>query len=223
MIPSFPRWVWTWAALLPAVAGSTNAIALLTLRHSGVTHLTGITTEAGIGVGSGDFSLLLHAMGVIGLFTLGCATSSVASRGPRWNPSTSASLLIAAVAILLLLASQIVMSDPTLGLMICALAVGIQNGTTSLVSGAVLRTSHLTGMFTDLGIALGQRSWKGPVDARRVAVCAVVISSFVAGAVTGAVMYERCRGKTLILSAALAAITAALSFRHRVRSRVMES
>jgi hypothetical protein len=33
---------------------------------------------------------------------------------------------------------------------LCALAIGLQNGTTSFVTGAVLRTSHLTGMFTDL-------------------------------------------------------------------------
>ena len=32
--------------------------------------------------------------------------------------------------------------------------MGLQNAMVSVVSGAVVRTSHLTGMFTDLGIEL---------------------------------------------------------------------
>lgn len=223
MIPSFPRWVWAWAALLPAVAGSTNAVALLTLRHSGVTHLTGMSTEAGIGIGAGDMGLLLHAAAIIGLFTFGCTLSSALARGPRWIPSASIATLIFTVAILLVIASRVIKPAPASGLMVCALALGVQNGTTSLTTGAVLRTSHLTGMFTDIGIALGQRTWAGPVDSRRVAVCALVISSFVLGAVVGAVMYERWEGNALLGSAALAAVVAVLSAGLCLRRRLSES
>jgi uncharacterized membrane protein YoaK (UPF0700 family) len=37
----------------------------------------------------------------------------------------------------------------------CALSCGLQNGLTSKYSGNVVRTTHLTGTTTDLGIALG--------------------------------------------------------------------
>lgn len=206
MVPHFPRWIWSWAALLPAVAGSVNATALLSLRHVGVTHLTGISTEAGIGLGAGDVDLLAHAAGVIASFTLGCAMSATVARGPRWTPSIAAAGLLFGVALLLSVASLLLPERPWLGVMLCAGAMGIQNGLTSALSGALLRTSHLTGMFTDLGIALGQKARGAPVDARRVAVCLTVITSFVVGAVTSAMAYATWQGRCLSLSAAFAAV-----------------
>lgn len=218
MIPFFPRWTWSWAVFLPLVAGSVNAAALLSLHHGGVTHLTGISTEGAIGLGSGDLALLLHAVGVIALFTVSCAFSAWLARGPRWIPSVAAGTLLLAVAALLAVASSVMESTPWLGVMICAAAMGLQNGTTSLVTGAVLRTSHLTGMFTDLGIALGQRVWRGPVDRRRVAVCFTVVASFVCGATGGTLLYLRWNAIALVASAIVAAgvgiLTLALARRH---------
>jgi uncharacterized membrane protein YoaK (UPF0700 family) len=219
MIPPFPRWIWWWAILLPAVAGSVNAAALLSLSHGGVTHLTGISTEAGIGLGSGNVALLAHAAGVVALFTGGCALSAWVARGPRWIPSLSATLLLLLVSGLLVLASPKLDTTPWLGIMICAAAMGVQNGTTSVVSGAVLRTSHLTGMFTDLGIALGQRARSGVVDYRRVGICIVVIGSFVIGAVLGTIVFDRWQARSLLGSAVLASAAAAWTFLSHVRLR----
>lgn len=218
MIPSFPRWIWLWAAALPAVAGSTNAIALLALRHGGVTHLTGISTEGAIGLGTQDVHLLFHAVGVILLFLFGCALSAGLLRAPRWTPSAMAVWVLILEAMVLAAAAWILPETPWLGVTLCAGAMGLQNGMTSLVSGALLRTSHLTGMFTDLGTALGQLTWRGPVDRRRVAVCAVVIGSFVTGAALAAACYARWNGQALIANAVGVMAVAAVTWHlHRAR------
>jgi uncharacterized membrane protein YoaK (UPF0700 family) len=39
-------------------------------------------------------------------------------------------------------------------------AMGLQNATVSMISGSVVRTTHLTGMFTDLGIELAEVAQK---------------------------------------------------------------
>lgn len=218
MIPSFPGWIWLWAAALPAVAGSTNAIALLALRHGGVTHLTGISTEGAIGLGTQDAHLLFHAVGVILLFLFGCALSAGLLRAPRWTPSAMAVWVLILEAMVLAAAAWILPETPWLGVTLCAGAMGLQNGMTSLVSGALLRTSHLTGMFTDLGTALGQLTWRGPVDRRRVAVCAVVIGSFVTGAALAAACYARWNGQALIANAVGVMAVAAVTWHlHRAR------
>ena len=49
-----------------------------------------------------------------------------------------------------------------------ALAMGLQNGLSTVVSGALLRNSHLTGMFTDVAVAVGQSFSGRPWDRRRV-------------------------------------------------------
>ena len=38
---------------------------------------------------------------------------------------------------------------------LASVGCGLQNATTSTYSGAVVRTTHVTGLFTDLGILLG--------------------------------------------------------------------
>ncbi|MDQ0008052.1 uncharacterized membrane protein YoaK (UPF0700 family) [Luteibacter jiangsuensis] len=185
--------------MLPFAAGATNAIALLALRHGGVTHLTGISTEAAIGIGTADVWLLLHALAIMGLFTLGCAVSAWVIRSERWARGAASVAVLGSEAALLALAAHTLDANSTIGTCLCSLAIGLQNGASSLVTGAVLRTSHLTGMFTDLGIALGQRLRGAAYDPRRAGICVVVIGTFIAGGACGAVLFGPWSGRALWL------------------------
>ena len=51
---------------------------------------------------------------------------------------------------------------------ILCLAMGMQNALVSRLSGAVVRTTHLTGVVTDLGIEFARwfRYWRGGVSAK---------------------------------------------------------
>lgn len=73
------------------------------------------------------------------------------------------------------------------------LAMGMQNALVSVVSGAVVRTTHLTGMFTDLGIDLSvavlSRKNLNNVLKRRILLKLVIIVSFLTGGVIGGVAY----------------------------------
>jgi uncharacterized membrane protein YoaK (UPF0700 family) len=108
--------------------------------------------------------------------------------------------------VLLGMAAAIMDTRPVLGTCLCALAIGFQNGTSSLVTGAVLRTSHLTGMFTDLGIAIGQALRGARFDPRRARICLVVIASFITGGIAGALLFQVWSGHALWLAAALAIV-----------------
>ncbi|URL56972.1 DUF1275 domain-containing protein [Luteibacter flocculans] len=203
MIPPFPRWVWSWAAALPFAAGATNAIALLALHHGGVTHLTGISTEGAIGIGTGNVALLLHAAAIICFFTLGCMASAWTIRSARWARGRACVAMLTMEGVLLVVAAHVLDGWPTVGTCLCALAIGLQNGASSLVTGAVLRTSHVTGMFTDLGIALGQRLRGATYDGRRARLCVVVIGTFIAGGIAGAALADAWTSRALWLPAAV--------------------
>lgn len=211
MIPAFPRWIWLWAISLPFVAGAVNASALLALQHGGVTHLTGVSTEAALGMASADANLLGHAGLVIGLFTAGCAISAWCIRTERWRASHAAALMLLFEAMLLGAAAWSIDVYPARAAWLCALAIGLQNGTTSFVTGAVLRTSHLTGMFTDLGITLGQWLRGAAPDVRRAQVSVLVITCFIAGATAGAVLHAGHPRAGLLLPAALVIVNAAMT------------
>lgn len=73
-------------------------------------------------------------------------------------------------------------------------AMGMQNALVSMISGSVVRTTHLTGMFTDLGIDLSALAISGfkpeATLKRRILLRISIIISFLAGAVAGALCFN---------------------------------
>jgi uncharacterized membrane protein YoaK (UPF0700 family) len=86
-------------------------------------------------------------------------------------------------------------------------AMGLQNALVSMISGSVVRTTHLTGTFTDLGIELAQifeRAGKNPVLLRStIKVRVVVIFFFMAGAPSGAYLFRHYRFHVFFMPVAI--------------------
>jgi len=76
-------------------------------------------------------------------------------------------------------------------------AMGMQNAMVSMISGSVVRTTHLTGMFTDLGIDLSEaiHSFKNlnSVIRRRIFLRLAIIVSFLSGGVIGSLIFIQLR------------------------------
>jgi len=72
-------------------------------------------------------------------------------------------------------------------------SMGVQNAMVSLISGSVVRTTHLTGMFTDLGIDLSEaaHTFKSihPLLKRRIALRLAIIISFLSGGLIGSLLF----------------------------------
>jgi len=73
-------------------------------------------------------------------------------------------------------------------------AMGLQNALVSIVSSSVVRTTHLTGTFTDIGIELAQLIQKGNEDSKalkaRIKLRLVIIFFFMCGALCGAYLFH---------------------------------
>ncbi|MBV8253659.1 MAG: DUF1275 domain-containing protein [Chitinophaga sp.] len=86
-------------------------------------------------------------------------------------------------------------------------AMGMQNALVSNISGNVVRTTHLTGMFTDLGIDLYTLTDKEAINRvgvrRRIALRLVIISFFLGGAIAGGYMFIHYHYDTFYLPVAL--------------------
>lgn len=74
-------------------------------------------------------------------------------------------------------------------------SMGVQNAMVSMISGSVVRTTHLTGMFTDLGIDLSEvvRSFRkiSPPLKRRILLRSSIILSFLSGGLLGGVLFSK--------------------------------
>ena len=78
----------------------------------------------------------------------------------------------------------------------------------STYSGSVVRTTHVSGMFTDLGIFIGHTLRGLAVDKRRLRLCLIIISGFLCGGIGGAAVYRTLGYATLYIPAGCTGLAA---------------
>jgi uncharacterized membrane protein YoaK (UPF0700 family) len=90
-------------------------------------------------------------------------------------------------------------------------SMGMQNALVSIVSGSVVRTTHLTGTFTDLGIELAQVLQKNREDRAilkvRIKLRAAIIFFFMCGALGGAYLFSYLSFKAFYIPAGILLFT----------------
>lgn len=99
-------------------------------------------------------------------------------------------------------------SSATLLALALLFAMGLQNALVTKISQSVVRTTHLTGLFTDLGIELSQLFFhKGVVVKNKlhksIFLKLVIIACFFVGGVLGGFLYLHFGLKTLLFPATL--------------------
>lgn len=214
MIDQLPRWVWVAGGALSFAAGLMNAVGLLAFGAEAVTHLTGTTTLIAGHVGFGRWDSALHLLGILAAFCAGAVFSGWLIRDQHLQLGRRYSVALWIEALLILAATQAFLWREPAAYYLLATAVGLQNAMATTFSGAVMRTSHLSGMFTDLAIYLGHALRGLPVAKKRIAVCLLVIGGFSGGALVGA-LGMRWIGPAVLLVGA--AITAGLAIAHTLR------
>ncbi len=218
MISKLPRWVWSGAWALAFVAGIVNVIGLLGFEHHAVTHLTGTTSMLAAAVAALDGSAALHFAAVIGSFMAGTVLSGFIIQDSTLQLGRRYGVCLLLEALLLAAAVPLLQANSALGMYSASCACGLQNAMVSTYSGAVVRTTHLSGMFTDLGIFLGHWLRGLPVDARRLRLCFLIISAFLCGGVAGAAAFHRLGYSALYLPATLIFLTALAYGTYRIRN-----
>lgn len=208
MIKRMPRWILLGAWLLACIAGMINVVGFMGLEQHAITHLTGTSTLLGAAIAQGQGGLALELAGAILAFLLGALLSGLIIRNTSLSLGRHYNTVLALEAGLLVLAVPLLERQSLSGLYVAATACGLQNAMATTYSGAVIRTTHLSGMVTDLGLLLGQLLRGIVIERRRLAVCLTVISGFLIGSLIGALLFRWLQFRTLLVPAALTGITA---------------
>jgi uncharacterized membrane protein YoaK (UPF0700 family)/anti-anti-sigma regulatory factor len=154
------------AISLSWIGGYTNVVALLT-AGSIASHVTGTTTSIGQHVADGQLGLAAFFFLLVFCFFTGAVLSAIMTEGARRRGSRSKYVLPVAVEAFLLTLFAVMsfqhghVEPAELGWRcvmagIASMAMGLQNATITNISGSVIRTTHVTGVVTDLGIELVQ-------------------------------------------------------------------
>lgn len=208
MIRKLPKWVEVGGFFLAFIAGSVNAIALLGFNHQGVSHLTGSSSLLSVELAAGNLSSAYHLFIIIVSFLVGAAVSGFLIGGESLKLGRRYSGALVCEAALLFLAMYFLNQGSTLGHYLASAACGLQNAMTSTFSGAVVRTTHLTGLFTDIGITLGLLLRGRRADRRRIILYGTLISGFIVGGVVGAMTFGLFKFYAIAIPALLAVLMA---------------
>jgi uncharacterized membrane protein YoaK (UPF0700 family) len=143
------------ALSLAGAAGAVNATSLFAFGQH-ITHMTGHVSAVGEALASGQWASALAAGRLVLAFVVGAITAAAlldASRHRQRGRHTPALLVetLTLAAVGLWAHEHPGANEPTL-LWGLAFALGLQNALVTRVSGAVVRTTHLTGVLTDIGI-----------------------------------------------------------------------
>lgn len=196
------------AYFLAFVAGGANAGGFMVV-HQYTSHMSGIVSGMADSLIIGQMDVALLGAGSFFAFVCGAATSAFAVNWARRRELRSVyALPLAWEGILLLLFSIISWQAQQSAthftfqvILLLCYVMGLQNAVITKLSGARIRTTHVTGMVTDLGIEIGKLIYFNrdptsgsypPVraDRRKIRVLALLIGQFFVGGLTGAWLFE---------------------------------
>lgn len=203
-----PRWVWVGTWLLAFVAGMVNVVGFLSLSQQAVTHLTGTTSLLAIAVIEHDAHHMILLGAILLAFFLGSLISGLIIRDQVLRLGRRYGAVLLLESLILVVATMFLNRQHLAGLWCAAAACGLQNGMATTYSKAVVRTTHLSGMFTDLGIFLGQALRGVAVEPRRLILCLTVISAFFCGGLAATLGFRALGYDTLLIPAVLTGLTA---------------
>lgn len=218
MITKLPRWVEYGAFILALVAGLVNAIGFLGFKHESVSHLSGTTTLLGTGIINSSFSDVLHLFIILLSFVLGASVSGFTLRDGALKLGRNYGGLLLLEALLLIASIFFLVKGSLYGHFLASAACGLQNAFASTYSGAIVRSTHVTGIFTDLGIMLGAKLRGEPFDKRKAILFILIIAGFVFGGTLGAYLFSIFMFQALYFPAGICLLLALSYSIHKKRT-----
>lgn len=195
-------------ALLAFVAGAVNAGGFLAVQRY-TSHMTGIISSVADHLVLGAPMMALAALVSLAAFMVGAMTTAILINWARRRAMHSEYALSLMLEALLLLVFGLMGANlhfwtefllPSTVLLLCFI-MGLQNAIVTKISHAEIRTTHMTGVVTDLGIELGRLVYWNrdsgqtrlpPVNANRerLGMLATLLAFFFTGSLIGALAFK---------------------------------
>ena len=194
------------ACALSALAGYVDGIGFLHLGGLFVSFMSGNSTRMGVSLADGQWSGALDALGLIVLFVAGAAIGSLIVLGR--SAHRQAVLLL--VEALLLAAAGLAhhLGHQTLAVAAIVLAMGLENAVFQIDGGGGLGLTYVTGALVKVGQLVASAMTGGPRWGWLPNL--LLWAALVAGAVAGALAYQRFNLGAIWIAAGMALALAAM-------------
>lgn len=193
--------------ILAFVAGAINAGGFLAVQQY-TSHMTGIVSAMADHIALGAYDVALTGIGALFSFLIGAACSAVMvnyARRHNMHSEYALPLLVEAGLLLCfgLLGAKLSVVDGifvSVTVMLLSFIMGLQNALITKLSNAEIRTTHITGIVTDIGIEIGKLFYwncthpnnppKVTANRPRLRVLILLVGFFFIGGLTGALGFK---------------------------------
>lgn len=196
------------ASLLSFVAGLVNVAGFLSVQRL-TTNVTGhfaflVDEIYKLNFIGGLIFLLYIIFFFLGSFFSNLLIEIISRKSERFiftAPVVIEVIILSAIAIF---GQRYIFEHPDLIACSLLFAMGLQNSLVTKISNAVVRTTHLTGLFTDLGIELSQLFFYDSKEQKKFLFSSIrlrmrIISFFFIGGIIGGVFYSRIKLSVLLI------------------------
>ncbi|WP_108460467.1 YoaK family protein [Devosia naphthalenivorans] len=200
------------AVLLAGIAGALNAAGFQAVGLFSA-NMTGNVSALSDHLGLGQFSAAALFGSLIVLFIAGAFVSGLlieAGRKRQVRAIYAFSIALEGLLLLLLGGLDVIVHalDQSFSLVLgLSFVMGLQNAATTRISNARVRTTHVSGMATDIGLGIAALCGGGGPEREdalaRLRLYTSTIIAFLIGGVLGAILYLLIGGYLLIITAAI--------------------
>ena len=209
------------AVLLALMAGILNAIGFLATGLY-TSHMTGVTATLAHTATFGQWGPAVLAAEALVLFICGAAFTALLFNWARRRGLRSRfAVVLMAEAVMILVFGALAQHlqghvRPQLFVAVLCFTMGLQNAVITKMSDATIRTTHVTGMVTDIGIELGKLLYRNPpgdpdpvrANPHKMRLHATIILTFLAGGVLGLLLFRVMEYYALMVPSAVLMLAA---------------
>ncbi|MEO5775670.1 MAG: YoaK family protein [Flavobacterium sp.] len=195
------------ASLLSFVAGIVNVAGFLAIQKL-TTNVTGhfaffVDEIFKLNFWQGFIYFLYIFFFFLGSFSSSFLVEYITRRNSNYTYIVPTAIEAFILLVIAVFGQQLAVENPNMIAFVLLYAMGLQNSLVTRISNATVRTTHLTGLFTDLGIELSQLFFYREVPARQKLFTSIrlrltIISFFFAGGIVGGIFYSEMGLRVLL-------------------------
>lgn len=198
-----PKWIQFGAFMLAMNAGMINVLGLISLLHQSVSHMTGNASLMALGIAEQDLSSVAFLFLIMTSYVLGSSFSGYILGNSHFKLGRRYGIPLSLVTVFIFLCWVFIGYYPSYALLWACCAMGVQNAMVSHYQGAIIRTTHLSGVLTDLGLALGYRVKGLQNESKKIILHLLILFGFILGGLIAAIAYPYLQLQSFLIPASL--------------------
>jgi len=196
------NWVYRAVSLLSFNGGFVNSITFVGFLHNPVPigYVTGNITMAASNLTEGNLSEFMYLIYAIACFLFGSIITGIIIPQDNFKRNNKYNLVFILEVSLILLGMIGLLLNFTQTKYFLAMALGVQNALTTFYGKSIIRTTHMTGTMTDLGISIAHKLKGHTVPVWKFNIYLFLIGGFFIGSIIGIMFFKLIGYYSLIVS-----------------------